>query len=125
MRGVQEAKSKQSAQKVLAAEVTELVHGRESTDYSCPFSYADELLVSSLRPIIAEAVRKALLATEILYHTDPSLLTASTVLDALEGDPRLCQTTWDEIRGVPITKLAVTFGLCRSRSKILRRRNGK
>jgi len=63
----------------------------------------------------ADAVRKALLATTVLFQTDPSELTSSTVVDALDGDWRLRRVKWNDIDGIPITKLAVTHGLCKSR----------
>ncbi|WVW78116.1 tyrosine-tRNA ligase [Kwoniella bestiolae CBS 10118] len=92
------SKSARIPQKLLAAEVTELVHG-------------------------PSGLHKALLATSILYPTKPDLsslhrtLKSQDVLAAFEGDSRFHKLPFSEIIGIPISKLCVIYGLCKSRGE--------
>ncbi|KAL7419042.1 tyrosyl-tRNA synthetase [Cryptotrichosporon argae] len=81
------------AQRILAEEVTELVHGRT-------------------------AVRKAQTIATALFSTSIRSLRASDVLEAFAGDPRLVRRPRAEVLGgPPASKLAVEHGLCRSRGE--------
>ena len=51
----------------------------------------------------------------MLFYTDPTSLKATDVLDAFVSDPRLRRVKWSEVKDVPVTKLAVLFGLSKSR----------
>ncbi|CAD6576571.1 MAG: tyrosyl-tRNA synthetase [Tremellales sp. Tagirdzhanova-0007] len=84
-----------TAQTLLADEVTRLIHG-------------------------AEGVHRAHLARDILFRSAPLELTTSSVLEALDSDPKLKHVKWSEVKGVPVTKLAVVFGLCKSRAEATR-----
>ncbi|KAI9636133.1 tyrosine-tRNA ligase [Dioszegia hungarica] len=85
-------KKARTAQKTLADEVTELVHGEQ-------------------------AVKKAQTAAVVLYQTNPRLLKADDIISAFEGDPRFHRVTWSDIKGLPVTKLAVQYGLCKARGE--------
>ncbi|KAH9929505.1 uncharacterized protein BXZ73DRAFT_47889 [Epithele typhae] len=86
-----EAPHERYAQRRLAEEVTELVHG-------------------------VDGVSRAETATKILFERDISSATAADVVSALAGHPvlRLCDAS--QALNVPITKLASTFGVVASNS---------
>ncbi|WVF69494.1 tyrosine-tRNA ligase [Kwoniella sp. CBS 6097] len=86
------SKSDRTAQKLLAKEVTELVHG-------------------------SDGLSKAITSAQILYSTDTAFLKAEDVLRAFEGDNKFHRVSFSEVESVPVGKLAVTFGLCSSRSE--------
>ncbi|KAK8847675.1 tyrosine-tRNA ligase [Kwoniella newhampshirensis] len=92
MRDHQSSKSARNAQKLLAREVTELVHG----------------------PI---ALSRALTAAQVLYSTSSESLRSADVLAAFEGDNRFHRVSSSALEGIPIAKLAVQFGLCASRGE--------
>ncbi|KAF8313456.1 hypothetical protein DL93DRAFT_2202917 [Clavulina sp. PMI_390] len=88
---------RRSAQRRLAAEVLELVHGED-------------------------AVRQAQAATNVLFGATPSERTtqpkASDVIKALHSDPRLkFFASREDIMSEPVTKLAAQVGLTRSRGE--------
>ncbi|KDQ57474.1 hypothetical protein JAAARDRAFT_156185 [Jaapia argillacea MUCL 33604] len=84
------APEKRVAQRLLADEVTLMVHGKAG-------------------------LRKAHSATELLF--DPNLLgRAQDIIDALSGDPRLVFVDKDDLLNTAIFKLAVQNGLCTSSS---------
>ncbi|RPD74215.1 hypothetical protein L226DRAFT_509404 [Lentinus tigrinus ALCF2SS1-7] len=80
-----------AAQRLLAEEVTELVHGQDG-------------------------LARAQLATKILYERDISAARAEDVIAALRGNPVLHLCDASEVLDVPLTKLAATFRLAASNS---------
>ncbi|TBU33899.1 hypothetical protein BD311DRAFT_774365 [Dichomitus squalens] len=78
-----------SAQRLLAEEVTELVHGEDG-------------------------VARARLATKILYERDISTAKTDNVLAALRGNPVLHVCDASEVLDVPLTKLATTLSVASS-----------
>ncbi|WWD21766.1 tyrosine-tRNA ligase [Kwoniella shandongensis] len=92
MRDHQSAKSERDPQKLLAREVTELVHG-------------------------PEALSRALTAAQVLYSTNANSLKSADVLAAFEGDNRFHRVSYDQLDNIGIAKLAVQFGLCTSRGE--------
>ncbi|KAL4243965.1 Tyrosine--tRNA ligase [Abortiporus biennis] len=80
-----------SAQRLLADEVTELVHGEQG-------------------------VIQAKFATKILYESDLTSIKTQEVLDALEGDSRLHVLPENELLETTIVKLAVNAKLVSSNS---------
>ncbi|WVQ98347.1 tyrosine-tRNA ligase [Kwoniella sp. CBS 9459] len=86
------SKTDRSAQKLLATEVTELVHG-------------------------PQGLSKAITSAQVLYSTDTASLKAEDVLRAFEGDNRFRRLPFAEIEGVPIGKLGAQFGLCSTRAE--------
>lgn len=83
---------KRIAQRTLADEVTEMVHG-------------------------AEAVKRAQIATQVLFSTDLANVSAGDIVLALQDDPRLKFTTSEDILNKPISKLAGSFKLVPSNSE--------
>ncbi|OSD06790.1 hypothetical protein PYCCODRAFT_1382700 [Trametes coccinea BRFM310] len=79
------------AQRLLAEEVTELVHGQHG-------------------------VARAQLATRLLYERDIATAKADDVVAALRGTPVLHLRDASEVVDVPLVKLAATFGLAASNS---------
>ncbi|CDO74466.1 hypothetical protein BN946_scf184979.g21 [Trametes cinnabarina] len=79
------------AQRLLAEEVTELVHGRHG-------------------------VVRAQLATRLLYERDIATAKAEDVVAALRGTPVLHLRDASEVVDVPLIKLAATFGITASNS---------
>ncbi|KAI0082072.1 tyrosyl-tRNA synthetase [Panus rudis PR-1116 ss-1] len=79
------------AQRLLASEVTELVHGQH-------------------------AVHSAQMVTKVLYESDWTTVKANEVLDALRGDPRLHLLPESEVLSTPIVKLAAMCKLTASNS---------
>lgn len=82
-------RSKRVAQICLANEMTELVRG-------------------------PDALRRAQLATKVLFDTDVNALTLEQILYAFEGDPRLVRLT--ETQTTDLLRLAAEIGLVSSRS---------
>ncbi|EJF65390.1 hypothetical protein DICSQDRAFT_79516 [Dichomitus squalens LYAD-421 SS1] len=78
-----------SAQRLLAEEVTELVHGEDG-------------------------VARARLATKIIYERDISTAKTDNVLAALRGNPVLHVCDASEVLDVPLTKLATTLSVASS-----------
>lgn len=91
---------KRGAQRVLADEVVQLVHGEE-------------------------AVRRGRIATRILFETSFSDLSAKDVIDALNGDPRLIHCNREDIIEQSVWKLAAKFGLVKSNSEARRLADSK
>ncbi|KAG2111250.1 uncharacterized protein F5147DRAFT_610165 [Suillus discolor] len=79
------------AQKLLAKEVTLLIHGKEGL----------------------EAAR---VATNVLFGTDYSTLHAKDIVKSLANDPRLVLCTEDELLGITLPNIAAKFGLASSKS---------
>lgn len=88
-----------AAQTLLAQEVTELVHSKS-------------------------AVSKAQTVQNVLYGGDFSTLKSADVLAAMDGDPRLVRVKPEDI-DVPVSKLAATYGLAKSRADANRVIEGK
>ncbi|GJE95486.1 tyrosine--tRNA ligase [Phanerochaete sordida] len=78
-----------AAQRLLASEVTELIHGEH-------------------------ALHKAQIVTRLLYESDYASITTADVLHALEGDPRLKRCPRAELLGAPVVKLCAAQGLVAS-----------
>ncbi|KZT72083.1 hypothetical protein DAEQUDRAFT_664957 [Daedalea quercina L-15889] len=78
-----------TAQRLLAEEVTELIHGKDG-------------------------VRKAHAATAVLYGGDFASVKASDVVEALDGLPVLHTLDETEVFGTPVPKLAVRCGIATS-----------
>ncbi|KAF7782578.1 hypothetical protein Agabi119p4_1954 [Agaricus bisporus var. burnettii] len=85
------APEKRTAQRRLAAEVTELVHKREGM-------------------VRAETL------TKMLFDSDYHGLQAEHIKSALGGDPRLVLLDFQELQGTPVAKLAAKYGLVSSNS---------
>ncbi|KAG2362308.1 hypothetical protein BDR07DRAFT_1451242 [Suillus spraguei] len=79
------------AQKLLAKEVTLMIHRKEGL----------------------EAAR---VATNILFGTDYSTLHAKDIVKSLANDPRLVLCTEDELLGITLPNIAAKFGLTSSKS---------
>ncbi|KAI0374116.1 hypothetical protein BV20DRAFT_1041639 [Pilatotrama ljubarskyi] len=86
-----QAPEARAAQRLLAEEVTELVHGRDG-------------------------VARAQLATKLLYERDIGTAKADDVLAALRGNPVLHLCDPSEVVDVPLIKLAATLRLAASNS---------
>ncbi|KAI5451869.1 tyrosyl-tRNA synthetase [Naganishia albida] len=84
-----------AAQKLLASEITQLVHGRQGLE-------------------------KAHTATAILYGTSFNDLEAESVLHALQGDDRLVLVDKSAVIGKPFARLASSYGLAKSNSEASR-----
>ncbi|KAI0305468.1 hypothetical protein B0F90DRAFT_1808725 [Multifurca ochricompacta] len=80
-----------TAQKLLADEVTELVH-------------------------TSEGVKRAKSITRVLFGTDVSAVNAEEVLEALTGDRRLFVIPADEMYGTTILRLTVNYGVIKNAS---------
>ncbi|KAH9858803.1 hypothetical protein C2E23DRAFT_718187 [Lenzites betulinus] len=91
MRSHSESPEARLAQRKLAEEVTELVHG-------------------------VDGVERAQLATKLLYERDIATAKAEDVLAALSGNPVLHVCDASEVLDVPLIKLAATFRLAASNS---------
>lgn len=62
----------------------------------------------------------------MLFKRDLRHLSAADFADALEGDSRFCRVSHKDITNVPVSKLAVTYGLVSSRaeaSRLIKPRN--
>lgn len=95
MKGHEQDPRARSAQRLLAEQVTELVHG-------------------------PEGVRRAQVSAQILYGQEPRKLKSADVLAAMEGDRRFVRVKRRDIKGLPVTKLAVMHGLVNSRNEATR-----
>lgn len=82
---------KRRAQLRLAAEVTEMVH-------------------------LKQGVKQAETMTKLMFGSDYLDLKASDVISSFKGDPRLVICSTEDITGIPVTKLAATYGLVSSNS---------
>ncbi|PIL36113.1 hypothetical protein GSI_01773 [Ganoderma sinense ZZ0214-1] len=91
LEGHNNSREARGAQRLLAEEVTELVHGRDG-------------------------VARAQLATRILYERDIAAAKADEVLAALRGNPVLHLCDPAEVIDVPLTKLAATHRVTSSNS---------
>ena len=97
------------AQRLLAAEVTEMIHGSKLlTTTRCQ--------ASALTHPAEDGVRKAVTATCVLYGNDFASVKAADVVDALDGLPVLHILDADEAFGNPVPKLAVRCGIATSNS---------
>ena len=102
-----------TAQRLLASEVTELVHGGAS-------GIAVIARLPNLLPrttFLEQAVARAEAASRALFDRDLSAVKTADVLWALKGDPRLQQCSLPELLDTPITKLATEYQLTASNCK--------
>lgn len=75
-------------------------------------------LISSTTDVSsADGLKRAKVATRVLFQSDVSDLAPEDVLAALEDDARLVKTGRDAAVGSSLTKLAVTLGLVKSRAE--------
>lgn len=80
------------AQKVLAEQVTTLVHGSRALD-------------NSLR------------IADMIYKTPPRELKSQEVLEAMQYESNFSRMKWKDVKGVVVGKMMVVLGLCTSRGK--------
>lgn len=92
--------------------MTELVHGCKLV----PLQPA----ASEKALIIDDALQQTLGSSQLLYRVPPQQLTAQQVLSQLSHEPFFHRVKWSDIKGVPITKLMVAYGLCKSRAEASR-----
>ena len=93
--------------------MTELVHGgkchirpaKTSIDLTCQYL------------LVEEAVRRAEVATQVLYNYNLQLVPSSDIIGALKGDPRLKASSETEVLNTTIVELAAMHGLVSSRCK--------
>lgn len=109
----QKSRNRREAQRVLAEEITELVHGRQSF-----------YLLHQCRPVnceadeSGEAVTKAKMIASVLYQRETRSLRSREIEGLVSVDPKsFIRLHWKEVKGVTISKLAVQLGLAKSRSK--------
>lgn len=95
-----------AAQKLLASEITQLVHGR-----TCRLHFH---IAHRLIPVVEQGLEKAHTATAILYGTSFNDLEAESVLHALQGDDRLVLVDKSAVIGKPFARLASSYGLTKS-----------
>lgn len=71
------------------------------------------------------AVRRAEIATQVLYNITPAKVKSTDLIEALKGDPRLKSHPTAEAFNTTVAKMAVTHGLVSSNCQymILRLRN--
>ena len=69
-------------------------------------------------------VRKAQIATKVLFETGLQNVHANDIISALEGDPRLVFVEMSEILEKPLDLLASVYGLLPSRSEFFFARRG-
>lgn len=105
----QKAPELRHAQKILADEVTELVH----TGKPCGCCHVCRGLTSNLYAA-AEGVSHAQAATKIVFNTDLTDVNSQDVVSALHNDPRLRLVQASDIFDIPLNKVAATFGLATS-----------
>ena len=67
-----------------------------------------------------DALQRTLGSSQLLYRTPPDQLKSDQVLSHLSHEPFFHRVKWSDIRGVPITKLMVSYGLCKSRAEASR-----
>ncbi|KAH8119532.1 hypothetical protein DFH11DRAFT_1686368 [Phellopilus nigrolimitatus] len=94
------APEKRKAQRILAEELVELIHGKS-------------------------AVHHARIATQILFETSFVDLSAKDIISALDGDPRLAHCVRNETLGQLVWKLAAKHGLVSSNSEARRLADAK
>lgn len=58
--------------------------------------------------------------SELIFIDDIRSLKSGKVLEALDGDPRFIRINRSELKGVPFSKLAFMYGLCRTRAEATR-----
>lgn len=63
------------------------------------------------------AVLRSRAVASLLFHTEPRKLKVAEVLAAFEGNDKLKRVLWKDIKGVPISKLCVVYGLVKARSE--------
>ncbi|KAL0956566.1 hypothetical protein HGRIS_002703 [Hohenbuehelia grisea] len=83
---------KRIAQRLLAGEVTTLVHGEVG-------------------------LTKALALTDVFYGTGLKTLVTEDIVQAMQGDPRLVMITRQELMNTPVPQLLATYGLVGSTSQ--------
>lgn len=107
----QKSRSKREAQRILAEEITELVHGRQC---SVMFRSAEARAESC---DLGEAVTRAQNIASVLYKRETRSLRSSEVADLVPVDPgSFKRLAWADIKGKPISKIAVELNLAKSRS---------
>lgn len=94
------------AQKLLAKEVTLMIHGSESQP---------AVHLRSLTRPAEEGLEAARVATNVLFGTDYSTLHAKDIVKSLANDPRLVLCTEDELLGITLPNIAAKFGLTSSK----------
>ncbi|KAJ1724820.1 tyrosyl-tRNA synthetase [Coemansia erecta] len=102
MSGHREAPENFAAQRLLAAEVTELIHGQSG-------------------------LNRALCATEVLFGGKIEAIqkfSQQDFVDAFEGDQRMVSLARAEIEGKTIADIAVLIGSCKSKSEATRLARG-
>jgi len=70
--------------------------------------------------MLDDALQQTLNSSQLLYRVPPTQLKADQVLSHLCHEPFFHRVKWSEIRGTPITKLMVSYGLCKSRAEASR-----
>nr|XP_018265166.1 tyrosine-tRNA ligase [Kwoniella dejecticola CBS 10117]OBR87324.1 tyrosine-tRNA ligase [Kwoniella dejecticola CBS 10117] len=99
----EQSRSQRIPQKVLAKEVTELVHG--------PEGLAKALQITSI--LFPSKIQRNSAGLSDIYKT----LKSQDILDSFEGDPRFHKIPFDDIHKMTISKLCVVYGLCKSRGE--------
>lgn len=94
------------AQKLLANEVTLMIHRSESQP---------TVRLRSLTHPAEEGLEAARVATKVLFGTDYSTLHAKDIVKSLINDPRLLRCTEDELLGITLPNIAAKFGLTSSK----------
>ncbi len=116
------------AQKILAAEVTELIHGskhlRPSPNETCPHSRG--WLLTRLSVPAAKGLKQALAATELFFGDNLAALDTPALAAALDGTaapgqaaiPSMVVTLKrEEIVGQPLERFLIASTLVESKSK--------
>ncbi|KAG6375378.1 hypothetical protein JVT61DRAFT_2934 [Boletus reticuloceps] len=98
------------AQKLLAEEVTLMVHGRQSS--SC------RAFLPQLKPflLLEDGLDAARIATQVLFGTDYTTLKAEQIIKSLTGDPRLVFCTEEEMFTTSLPNLVANHKLASSKS---------
>jgi tyrosyl-tRNA synthetase len=94
------------AQKLLAKEVTLMIHRSESQP---------TVRLRTLTHPAEEGLEAARVATKVLFGTDYSTLHAKDIVKSLTNDPRLVCCTEDELLGITLPNIAAKFGLTSSK----------
>ncbi len=82
--------------------------------FTLPVSWAILILISiTFKP---KRLKRAQIATQVLFSTDLANISAGDIVLALQDDPRLKFTTSEDILNKPISKLAGSFKLVPSNS---------
>lgn len=66
---------------------------------------------------IEQGIKRAQQVAKILYSSHTPDLSAPDVLAAFQGDARLHSVKWADVKGVPVSKLAVKYGLVNARGE--------